>query len=199
MKIAGLILAAGASTRMGSPKALLEFQGETFLDRLIGLLAPHCAPVIVVLGRQAEAIQAGLRRAGQARFVRNPDYQQGQLSSLQCGLRAVPPEAQGVLFTPVDYPAVGPATVQRLVEQAASLPSRLLVIPRYQGRGGHPVCCARDLIPEFLALPAASQAREVIHRHLEHTCYVEVEDPGILKDVDDPEAYRRLIQAEEPQ
>jgi CTP:molybdopterin cytidylyltransferase MocA len=195
MKIAGLILAAGASTRMGSPKALLKFRGETFLDRLIGILASHCAPVIVVLGHQAEAIEAGLRRAGQARLVLNPDHRKGQLSSLQCGLRAVPSESRGVLFTPVDHPAVEPATVQRLVEQAGRVPPPLLVIPRYEGRGGHPVCCARDLIPEFLALPAVAQAREVIRRHLEHTCYVEVEDPGILKDVDDPEAYRRLIQA----
>ena len=199
MNIAGLILAAGTSTRMGSPKALLEFQGETFLDRLIGILAQYCAPVIVVLGHQAEAIQAGLRRPGQATFVHNADYLQGQFSSLQCGLRVVPLEAEGVLFTPVDYPAVQASTVQRLVGQALAVPTPRLVIPRYQGRRGHPVCCARALIGEFLALPADSQARQVIHRHREHTCYVEVEDPGILKDVDDPEAYQRLIEAVPPQ
>lgn len=199
MNIAGLILAAGTSTRMGRPKALLEFQGETFLDRLIGIFAGHCDPVIVVLGHQPELIRAGLRRAGQATFVHNADYLQGQFSSLQCGLRAVPPHTQGVLFTPVDYPGIQPSTVERLVGQALARPAALLVIPRYQGRRGHPVCCARALVPEFLALPADSQAREVIHRHLEHTCYVEVEDPGILKDVDDPEAYQKLIQVVPPQ
>jgi molybdenum cofactor cytidylyltransferase len=67
-----------------------------------------------------------------------------------------------------------------------------LVIPRFQGRRGHPVCAARWLIPEFLALPVEAQAREIVHRHAAEACYVDVDDPGILRDVDDPEAYRSL-------
>lgn len=196
MSLAGLILAGGASTRMGSPKALLACQGETFLDRLIGILATCCRPVIVVLGHEAETIRAGLSRAGQATFVVNENYQDGQLSSLQCGLAAVPAEPDGVLFTPVDHPAVAPATVAALTEAFARR-AGALVIPRFRGRHGHPVCCARELIPEFLALGGDSQAREVIHRHSSQTCYVDVDDPGILADVDDPEAYRSLIQSPE--
>ena len=199
MSLAALILAAGTSSRMGTPKALLEFQGDTFLDRLIGLFAPHCSPVLVVLGHQPDRIRAALRRVAQVRFIHNPDYPQGQLTSLQCGLRALPPEADGVLFTPVDYPALQPSTIQRLVRHAQINPVPLLVIPRHLGRRGHPICCSRQLIPELLALPPDSQARVVIHRHLDHTCYVDVEDPGILADVDDPESYRRLIQPTPPQ
>ncbi len=193
VSLAGLILAGGASTRMGSPKALLACQGETFLDRLIGILASYCEPVIVVLGHRAETIRAGLSRAGQATFVVNKNYRDGQLSSLQCGLAAVPAASDGVLFTPVDHPAVAPATVAAL---AAAFERRAgkLVIPRFRGRHGHPVCCARELIPEFCALEKGSQARVVIHRNASQTCYVDVGDPGILADVDDPEAYRSLIQ-----
>ena len=194
MKLAGLILAAGASSRMGSPKPLLDLEGETFLDRLIGLLAAHCSPVLAVLGHEAEAVRAGLRRAAQAAFVVNADYRRGQLSSLQCGLRALPPDACGVLFTLVDLPAVKASTIERLARQARSLERPWLVIPRHSGRRGHPVGCSRELVEELLALPVEAQAREVIHRHLAQAFYVEVDDPGILRDVDDPAAYRDLIQ-----
>ena len=194
MNLAGLILAAGESRRMGEPKALLELAGETFLDRLILTLGQSCSPVIVVLGCGHQSIRAGLRRADSATFVLNPDYKRGQLSSLQCGLAAVPPEAEGVMFTPVDYPVVLASTVTRLARRFEERgPHELLVVPRSEGKGGHPVCAARDLIPEFLALPLDAQARDVIHRHREHTVYVDVEDSGILEDVDDPQAYRRLL------
>lgn len=196
MSLAGLILAGGASRRIGSPKALLAYQAETFLDRLIGILARHCSPVMVVLGHQAEVVRAGLSRAAQATFVINENYLNGQLSSLKCGLREVPAASGGVLFMPVDYPAVREATVAALALRFERRDC-LLVIPRFQGRRGHPVCCARELIPEFLALPQDSQARVVIHRHAAETCYLDVDDPGVLADVDDPEAYRNLIQAGE--
>ncbi|MBM3744228.1 MAG: nucleotidyltransferase family protein [Acidobacteria bacterium] len=194
MKLAGLILAAGASSRMGRPKALLELEGETFLDRLIGLLGAHCLSVLVVLGHQAEMVQAGLKRAAKAAFVLNPDHRRGQLSSLQCGLRALPPDADGVLFTLVDLPAVRPSTIERLARQARLLAAPWLVIPRHQGRRGHPVGCSPELIEELIELPVNAQARAVVHRHLERACYVEVDDPGILRDVDDPAAYQDLLQ-----
>lgn len=136
MKLAGLILAAGASSRMGRPKPLLELEGETFLDRLIGLLAAHCSPVLVVLGHAAEAVQAGLRRAAEARFVINADYRRGQLSSLQCGLRGLPSDADGVLFTLVDLPAVQAATIERLALAAGALARPWLVVPRWDCGGG---------------------------------------------------------------
>lgn len=197
MNLAGLILAAGESRRMGTPKALLELAGETFLDRLILTLGQPCSPVIVVLGCESQKIRAGLRRGDLAAFVLNPDYRRGQLSSLQCGLAAVSPEAEGVMFTPVDYPSVLPSTVTRMARRFEQRgPHELLVVPRSRGRGGHPVCAARDLIPEFLALPPDAQARDVIHRHIEHTVYVDVEDSGIMEDVDDPEAYERLIRGD---
>ncbi len=196
MSLAGLILSAGASRRMGSPKALLEIAGETFLDRLIGMMSSVCSPVVVVLGHDAETIRRGLQRLVEAEFVLNPNYEQGQLSSLQAGLAALPPDADGFLFTPVDYAGVRTSTVQAIVGRFQRRENNeLFVIPRTGQRRGHPVCCARAVIREFLALPAGAQARDVVRRHVERTCYVDVEDPGILEDVDDPEAYQRLRNA----
>jgi molybdenum cofactor cytidylyltransferase len=187
---AGIILAAGESSRMGSPKALLEFRGETFLDWLIRCFETQCSPVIVVLGHTPEVIRAGVRGAAKAEFVLNPRYQLGQFSSLQCGLRAVPPDAEGAVFTPVDHPNIEAATIARLIESAAPI-----AIPQYIGRHGHPVLLHRTLFAEFLALPAEEQARTVVHRHTNEIRYIDVPDAGILDDIDDPEAYRRLLES----
>jgi molybdenum cofactor cytidylyltransferase len=186
----GVILAAGESRRMGSPKALLEFQGETFLDRLIGLFAHRSSPVIVVLGAHQETVRAGLRRAGQALIVANPDFLLGQLSSMQCGLRAVPAAADGVLLTLVDHPAVAPATIAALLDSTLPGPLR---IPRFGGRRGHPIWISQSLVPECLALPAASSAKELVTQHAAEIAYIDVDDPGILVDVDDPAAYASLL------
>jgi len=179
---------------MGSPKALLEFQGETFLDRLIGLFRRRCSPVIAVLGAQREIVHAGLRRAGDALLVENPDFRLGQLTSMQCGLRAVPADAEGVLFTLVDHPAVASATIAALLDMPlhSDAPSPLR-IPRCDGRRGHPIWISASLIPEFLALPAGSSARETVTQHAGEIAYIDVDDPGILADVDDPQAYARLL------
>jgi len=186
---AGLILAAGESRRMGSPKALLEYRGETFLDRLVRLFSAHCAPVIVVVGAHAEAIRAGATRP--CGFVTNPDWAAGQTSSMQCGLRAVPAEAEGVLFTLVDHPAVAERTIEVLVR-----PGALLRVPRYQGRRGHPVWFSAALIPEFLALPAGSAARDMVRAHAAETEFLDLDDPGIVADIDDAAAYHALIGVE---
>lgn len=188
---AGLILAAGESRRMGSPKALLKFQGETFLDRLIGLFSRHCSPLVAVLGAQRESIRAGLRRANQALLVENPGFGLGQLTSMQCGLRAVPADTDGVLFTLVDHPAVAAATLAILMACAADAPLR---VPRYEGRRGHPIWFAPSLIPEFLALPVTAAARDVIARHAGEIAYIDVDDPGVVMDIDDPRAYRSLVE-----
>ena len=189
---AGLILAAGESRRMGSPKALLEFHGETFLDRLIGLFSRYCSPVIAVLGAHQETIRAGVRRAEETLLVENPDYRLGQLTSMQCGLRAVPANTEGVLFTLVDHPAVESATIAALLLDSGAL----LRIPRYLGRRGHPIWFDGTLIPEFLQ--ATGSAREVLSRHADAIEYLDLNDPGIIADIDDPDAYRRLVGGSHP-
>jgi molybdenum cofactor cytidylyltransferase len=190
---AALILAAGESRRMGSPKALLQYREETFLDTLIGLLAARCPEVIVVLGAGAEAIRAAAVRP--ARFVVNPNWPAGMTTSLQWGLRAVPAQAEGVLFTLVDHPAVSPASLDALIKNTAGNGCATIRVPRYQGRRGHPIWFSKELIPEFLALPETGAARDVVRSHAAGTEYVDTNDPGILADIDDAEAYRKLTEA----
>src|ERR1700746_582454 len=101
---------------MRTPKALLEFRDETFLDHLITLFSEFCAPVVVVVGCEAERIRSGIRRPDRVLFAENADYRLGQLSSMQCGLRAIPEPPDGILFTLVDHPNVRRSTVQALLE-----------------------------------------------------------------------------------
>jgi len=140
------------------------------------------------LGAEAERIRGGIARGSEACIVVNGAYERGQLTSLQCGLRAVPPEVEAVLFTLVDDPAVSVQTVAALTAGAAPL----LRIPRYQGRRGHPLLIGSRLLPELLAPPETAAARDVVHLHLDEAEFVDTHDPGIVADVDDPEAYQRL-------
>jgi CTP:molybdopterin cytidylyltransferase MocA len=185
---AALILAAGESRRMGSPKALLDYAGASFLDTLIGLVAPRCSPVVVVLGAAADEIRAAARRP--AAFVVNTRWKRGQTTSMQCGLRAVPPEAGGVLFTLVDHPAIAPATVAALLDRP---PGELLRVPRYRGRRGHPIWFSRELIPEFLDLRENGAARDVVRRHEADTGFLDLDDAGIVADIDDRADYAALL------
>ena len=190
--IAGLILAGGASRRMGTPKALLRFQDETFLDRLIRLFSAVASPVIVALGHQSGQIRAGIQRSAEATFAVNPDPERGMLSSLQCGLKALPAGTEAVMFTPVDHPNLQAATLEKLAglfenERAP------VIVPTYQGEHGHPVCIARAVAQELLALPAGAMASDVIHKYVDRTSYIDVDDPAVTTDVDDPEAYAGLL------
>ena len=189
--IAGIILAAGASSRMGSPKALLDYRGEKFVARLIRLVSSVGDPVIVALGYHADTIRAAI--PAHVTVVINPAPERGQLSSLQAALAMVPIDAEGFMFSPVDSPAVEGATIDRLaVEFQRREPSSALVIPRYSGKHGHPVFAARAIADELLALDPTAQARQVVHRHVLETAYIDVDDPGILIDIDDPAAYRLI-------
>jgi molybdenum cofactor cytidylyltransferase len=190
--IAGLILAGGASRRMGTPKALLKFQNETFLDRMIRLFSKIASPVIVVLGHQSAQIRSGIERSANATFTVNPDPERGMLSSLQCGLQALPAETEAVMFTPVDHPNLQPSTLEKLADhfQAQRPP---VIVPTYDGLHGHPVCIARALVDELLALPPSAMASDVIHKYVSQTSYIAVDDPAVTTDVDDPEAYAGLL------
>lgn len=190
--IAGIILSGGASRRMGTPKALLLFQNETFLDRLIRVFSAVCHPIIVVVGQHAQQIRAGIETGGDVLFTENPDPDRGMLSSLQCGLALVPAAAEAAMFLPVDHPNIRVATIETLAARFRSGRAPVTV-PAYAGQHGHPVCIARPLIAELLALPHEAKASDVIHRHVAQTVYVPVSDPAVVTDVDDPTAYADLL------
>lgn len=181
---------------MGAPKALLQFRGETFLDRLIRIFSGVASPVIVVVGEHADQIRSGIKRSADVAFVVNPAPERGMLSSLQCGLAALPGETQAALFTPVDHPHIEASTLEQVVARflAEHAP---VAVPTYQGQHGHPVLIARPVIDELLALPPEAQASDVIHRYVARTAYVEVVDPAVVTDVDNQAAYAELIARDE--
>jgi molybdenum cofactor cytidylyltransferase len=191
-----MILAAGESSRMGRDKALLDYRGSTFLNHLISLFLPRLSPVVVVLGHNAPAIRAAIAaepaaESADLRVVVNDRYKLGMLSSLQAGIRALPPGAPGALFTLVDHPAVQESTLDQLVE-AFARGGAPLVIPRYQAKRGHPVAASRAILEEILALPAETSAKDVIHAHRSETRFLDVDDPGVVTDVDSPPEYEDL-------
>jgi molybdenum cofactor cytidylyltransferase len=190
--IAGIILSAGASRRMGTPKALLLLDAETFLDRLVRLFSEVAITPIVVLGHQATEIRSSIRRSAEATFAVNPDPERGMLSSLQCGLRAIPQESEAVMFTPVDHPNLEGTTLEKLTRHFEA--NRAVVtVPTYQSVHGHPVLIARPLVAELLALPTTAQASDVIHRYRSQTAYIEVDDAAVTTDIDDRAAYAELL------
>ena len=170
---------------MGSPKALLEWEGETFANRLTRVLGTVASPVILVTGANRDLGVAG------ALEIWNAGWREGQLSSLQAGIRALPAAAPAFFFAPVDCPAFCEATVEYLWREFERERSGF-VIPRMNEKRGHPVLAARSMAAEFLALPANGQARDVVHRYRSQTRYVDVDDPGIFTDVDTREAYEAL-------
>lgn len=175
---------------MGSPKALLPFKGQTFLSRLTSTFEAECDKVVIVLGHNADAIRPALAQS-RAEIVVNPSPERGQLTSLQAGLKAVQ-DTDYIFFTPVDYPAIDPATVRALRTQPLGDGP---VVPQREGKHGHPVLIPVSIARELMDLPESQTARTVMHRHILNTRYIEVDDPGILLDVDDPEAYRTLLEA----
>jgi molybdenum cofactor cytidylyltransferase len=184
---AAVILAAGSSSRMGFPKALLTYRGERFVDRLARIFSAVCNEIVVV-----RSAASGEWTVAGAHLVINPLPERGMLSSLRCGLGAVSQERQAIFFTPVDYPAIAESTVSLL---AAAWAGDQIIIPRYRGRRGHPVLIARALLREFESLPDSAQPADVVRRHESEIRYVDVDDPAILSDVDTPEQHRALEQA----
>jgi len=202
--IAGLILAAGESSRMaplGIHKALLEYRGRTFLETIVTTLRrAGVQRIVVVVGHRAEEIQGRLagRPCGMdgVEWVVNRDYPRGQTSSLQAGLKAlaagdVKVAVEAVVLCLVDHPAVAAETV-RAVIRAFQQSGAPVVVPTYQGRRGHPVLISRSLFAALVSLPPDAGANTVIRKYGDATQLVEVNDPGMLVDVDDPESYARL-------
>ncbi len=177
---------------MGSPKPLLSLRGTTFLRGIVNLHRALGLAVYVVLGEHRERIQAEVDLSDTTVLI-NPTPELGQLSSLQLATRHLGASA-GLLVHPVDHPVVSLSTLQMLLRNALAFPGRL-VFPVHQGRKGHPLVFPQALFPEILSAPLDQGARAVVRRHPELLLPVDVEDPGVLLNIDTPEEYRRLSEA----
>lgn len=190
----GVILAAGASSRMGREKALLPWQGTTFLQSAMRALRPWTDMVIVVAGANAERLRPIVDAAGEF-LVMNRHPERGQFSSLQIGMQEVLNRGRdAAILTLVDRPAPQPGTVHRLrMAFLDSPPEVWAVVPEFQGKHGHPVVAGREMITSFLQAPADSTARDVEHANQAHILYVAVDDPLVVWNVDTPEEYERIL------
>ncbi len=190
---AGVILAAGASSRMGRDKALLSWQGKTFLLAAIQALRPLTEFVVVVAGEN-EANLVPIANAEAAFLVRNPDPAQGQFSSLQCGLDNVLDRGRdAAILTLVDRPAPALATIELLKNTFVQANDNVwAVVPEFGGKHGHPIVIGREMMNAFLRAPASSSARDVEHANQSHILYVPVTDPLVAANVDTPEDLQKL-------
>jgi molybdenum cofactor cytidylyltransferase len=187
--IAGLVLAAGRSTRMGGPNKLLEEINGKPLVRIATehMLASRARPVIVVTGHQKERVERALSGLP-VTFVHNADFAEGLSTSLKAGIAAVPAEADGVVVGLGDMPQVSAALIDRLI--AAFDPERgaLVAIPTLGGKRGNPVLWSRRFFPDLMAVDGDVGARHLIGGYGEAVVEVPVEDAAALTDVDTPEA-----------
>jgi CTP:molybdopterin cytidylyltransferase MocA len=188
--LAAVVLAAGASRRMGAPKAAVRLGDETLLARVVdALAAAACAPIVVVVGVHEAAVRAALPARSTAHVVVNDAPERGQLSSLQTALRHlghIAPSTPGAVVALVDHPMIARQTVAQLV-RAAEAGSHPIVVPTHEGRRGHPIVLLRTVWDEVLATPAGESARAVVGRDRGRVLEVAVADRGILIDVDTPE------------
>jgi molybdenum cofactor cytidylyltransferase len=190
--VSAVILAAGTSSRMGKAKQLLPLGDSTVLAQTLARV--HSAAlheIVLVLGASAEAIQPRLPSLPTLRIVLNPQYGQGIAGSLRTGLSALDPESAAALIILGDQPFIRPETLLRIVQEYhRSHPP--IVIPTCQGKRGNPVLLDRSVFPEAHQLEGDVGFRALFARHLEEIVKVEVEDKGILLDLDDPADYERL-------
>ena len=200
---AGVILAAGESSRMGSDKALLPWPPQaagrpptkdSFLSAAIRSLLLATDFVVIVVGKNESAL-APIAYANGASVVTNPDPSRGQFSSLQVGLHEVLNRGRdAAVITLVDRPPVGAATVQSLRDAFESAAQNIwAVVPEISGKHGHPYLVGRELIEKFLQSPQTASARDLEHRYQDHIQYTAVSDPFVALNINTPDDYAALL------
>jgi molybdenum cofactor cytidylyltransferase len=195
-QVSAVILAAGTSTRMGRAKQLLPLGGTTVLARTIdNVRSAGLVEMVLVLGASAESIRRQLPQAllQGVKIVVNHAYGQGMASSLREGLSAVDPQAGAALIILGDQPFLQPLTLRQIIDGYRASRAQI-VIPVYQGKRGNPVLLDRSVFSEVMALEGDVGCRAIFSNHLEDILKVEVEDMGVLLDMDDPADYERLKQ-----
>jgi molybdenum cofactor cytidylyltransferase len=191
--LAGVVLAAGESRRMGKPKQLLPFGEHTILERVVDtLLTAGVGEVIVVLGHLAERVRPVLGNRA-VRAVVNASYRQGMLSSVKCGVRAIGAEHDAVLFALGDQPHIESAVVSEVIRSYRA-GNAGIVIPRYGTKKGHPIIIDLQKYREaIVSLPDDVGLNTLMQEHADDVRLLDVATEDIIRDIDVPDDYTREL------
>jgi molybdenum cofactor cytidylyltransferase len=180
------LLAAGESRRMGYPKPLLKIGERTFVEHTIVTMLEVVPKLVVVLGAYAERIRAAIPQDPRVIVAENHEFSRGQLSSLRAGIEELPVEIDGVMVHLTDHPTVRPDTFRAVLKRYGQ-GGEQIVISRYQERRGHPLIFDRSVFDELLHTRDSDGAHAVVNADPSRVTYVEVDDPGVVLDLDTPE------------
>jgi molybdenum cofactor cytidylyltransferase len=190
--LAAVILSGGASSRMGSPKALLPYQGRPFLEHLLEIaIHPEIGARRVVLGADAESIAKAIPLKAHEMII-NSQWEKGQLSSIQAAVRKLPAGTEGMLLLLIDHPLISSALVAELIAQFHKS-KKPIVLPVYEGRRGHPVIFSASLYPELLRAPVETGARAVVWAHRDEVEEVPTNEEGCVLNLNNPETLNRAM------
>jgi CTP:molybdopterin cytidylyltransferase MocA len=195
--LAAIILSGGASRRMGTPKALLPYEGRTFLEHLLQVTNhPRIGLRRAVLGAGAEGIVESISLRPEEIVVNN-DWKKGQLSSLHAALRSLPPGTDGMLVCLIDHPLISRGLVHDLIERFYSS-RQPIVLPVYKSRRGHPVIFSSALFEELLAAPLETGARAVVWAHRGEVSEMHTTEEGCVLNLNDPDALAEAHEKTKP-
>lgn len=184
MKVEGIILAAGLSTRARTHKMILDVAGKTVIERCIESMYGSCSKIVVVGGHKIENISSLMHNYEKTKLVFNPDYEEGMFRSIRAGLEHI--EADKLFLIPGDYPLVDKATYFSMLKIHKGI-----VIPRYKGIKGHPILIDGAHLDDLKSNSEYKSMRDFVDSHGAN--FLEVEDKGILRDIDTMEDYRETL------
>lgn len=190
--VVGVVPGAGASRRMGRPKALLHLGGRTFLDRVVRALRDGgCASVVVIVAEGDAAVTAEAHATG-ATVLENPDPGEGPITSLRLAIETLSTDVDAIAWLPLDHALVEARDVDPLLA-AFARSGAPVTLPVYSGKRGHPAIFHRILFAELTDRDLEGGARTVVHRHLDDACLLNTERENVVIDIDTPEAYQHAL------